>query len=91
MRRFTLGEANVPPKASNDNWAPVYCLEVFCPDAGWIIHVDRGTGRERLTLEEMIHTILLIENSRFKSVHYRSQAKDMRVCLERIKSFGVLS
>lgn len=90
MKVFTLGEANRPRKACNDNWAPAHCIEVFCPDAGWVIHVDRGSGHERLTLHEFIETILIIENSRFKNVWYRSQAKDMRDCLDRIKSFGVI-
>lgn len=90
MRRFTLGEANVPSKANNDNYPPALCAEVLTPGVGWSVHVQRGSSYQRFTLDEFIQRIYIIENGRRNKV-YLDNAKDMRACLERIKAFGVLS
>lgn len=93
MKRFTLGEGNAPPRANNDNYIPTYCAEVFTPNVGWTIYVRiMNIGPvDRYTLEEFIALIYRIENSRRRNPGFQQYGKDLRVCLERIKSYGVLS
>lgn len=85
------GTAPKTPSANNDNYHPALCAEVFTPGVGWSIHVDTGDIKtERLTLDDLIYRIYIIENGKRNKV-YLDRAKDMRACLERIKSHGFLS
>lgn len=80
-----------PRPACNDNFARVTCVEILTPAVGWKIKVNRG-GRliKTYTLEGLIELIYIIENSRHRGAQYQAQTEGMRLCVERIRKFGVL-
>ena len=91
MHNSIISKAYKAPHNNNDNYPRVLCGEVFTPGVGWSVHIDRyRSGVERLSLDEFIGLIYLIENGA-RNTCYLDQARDMRACLERIQSFRVMS